>query len=350
MESLSLNAATKNLVDNKEAEFGFSFWNATFSVLFLLLVWGFASKTFRENARKLAQWAAAHLVVYVLLGMEEKKNLSSKHVEKLPATRISRRGSEVSRPRKNFGLESKLESCSLERTIRKEAVTRLENTLIQATLDQATLESKTSRREKKTKSQKKAELLLDVFPRFPNMLTFTCEEKSSHDSDYSSSKDATPSDKPKDKKIPLRWTGLDVEEKPKTTQDPGSTPRNKKSVRRGKPCFKKVSEVHQRNLHGFDLDEDEPYVEEDYEAEPRADEVTTGDNFDGDEVGTLPRYLKLPKSAGRSVRLGVCGRSILEVPWEQIIAIHGNKVLKSVLPPSYPTDWCTALLRKARLS
>jgi len=86
----------------------------------------------------------------------------------------------------------------------------------------------------------------------------------------------------------------------------------------------------QNNLHGFNLDEDdedddEGWSDSDWEAEERAAPVPGGDPMDGPDVGCPPtRKLRLPQACegatATTIQLGVCGRSILNVPWEIPVA------------------------------
>jgi hypothetical protein len=315
--NLSLNVTAQ--LDKVTARLGMMTFDTNTSILFLLLVITLAGLA-SVKARQLAQWAAAQVIVYVLLGMETKERLGSK---KAVGLKGSKSMSSLSRPRKSFGLESTLERCNLERTIRRQAATRLENTLMNATLEQAML-GKTNSKDV-PKSAKKGELEINIFPRFPNLLSFTCEETSYNNSETSCNNSETSCN--------TRWDAI-----------PG-----KRSFRGSKPDRHKVVEMR-RKLSAFDLDGDEELAVHSYEDEPRARAVTTGDNFDGEEVGDNPRWLKLPKPARGPVRFGFCGRSILQVPWEQIIKIHENKLLKMEMPPVYNSDWCTELLRHARLA
>jgi len=325
-QNLSLNVTDQ--LDKVTARLGGGMmtFDTTTSILFFLLVITLAGLA-SVKARQLAQWAAAQIIVYVLLGMETKERLGSK---KAVGLKGSKSMSSLSRPRKPFGLESKLEPCNLERTIRRQAATRLENTLMNATLEQAML-GKTNSKDM-PKSAKKGELEINIFPRFPNLLSFTCEETSYNNSETSCNNSET------------SCNNSEISCNTRLASIPG-----KRSFRGSKPDRHKVVEMR-RKLSAFDLDGDEELAVHSYEDEPRARAVTTGDNFDGEEVGDNPRWLKLPKPARGPVRFGFCGRSILKVPWEQIVKIHENKLLKMEMPPVYNSDWCTELLRHARFA
>lgn len=328
MSSLDLNAATASLrTEETGAAFSYGFGHlSSFAFVVVLLALGYAKTNISSNTRKLAQWAAAHLLVYVLSGIAEEQEVKALPTKSMkPATRINRKNSMSSRPRSAFGLTGKLEQCTLERTYRREAATRLENTLMQARLDQATLGEPGAAGQAKPKPR----IEFGVFNRFPKLVSFTCEETSpTSDSEYASSQTTTPDEN--------------------THKSTKGTKKNKDLRRRGKPDLNRVREMQQQQGgYDFDLDEEEEEVQEfDWESEQRAAPCETDDNFDGEDVGCDPRELKLPKSVGKAFRLGVCGRSILEVPWEQVIRIHGQRIMKEESPPTYPEDWASAMLRR----
>jgi len=315
--SLDLNAATASLRETNDTTETSSFGIAAqikLALVVILVVGGYVK---REQSLKLAQSAAAHLLVYVLSEVAEEQEVQALPKGYKAATRINRKNSMSTRPRSAFGLNAKLEQCTLERTYRREAATRLENTLMQATLDQATLGNPGAL----GRAKPKRNLEFGVFNRFPKLVSFTCEaETPASDSEYTSSDTTPPADKSKTK-----------------------------SLRRGKPDLNRVREMQkQRGMNDYNLDEESEEEEDtyDWESEQRAPPCETDDNFDGEDVGCDPRELKLPKAMRGPIRLGVCGRSILEVPWSEVIRIHGEKIMKEESPPTYPDDWATAMMRR----
>lgn len=114
---------------------------------------------------------------------------------------------------------------------------------------------------------------------------------------------------------------------------PGSKPNLAKMREAG--AAPAAGQVHHQ-LQNFRLDneddeedsENEGWSDSDWEAEERAAAVATGDPMDGVEVGCPPtRKLRLPQSCCdlSTIELGVCGRSILHVPWTIPVAAKGSQ-------------------------